>query len=107
MFEHRVEYGFMSFVVNILKKYYIILVFFCEILNPPMTFFTDLEGDVTVLSFIKKSLKETIEEKCSTAKAAVKRAKERRKERKSKIHSLVLRCGGDAFVLLTRFLSYQ
>ena len=81
---------------------------FCEILNSPMTFITDLEGDVTVLSFIKKSLKETIEEKCSTAKAAVKRAKERRKERKSKIHSLVLMCGGTLLCLiLTRFLSYQ
>lgn len=92
MFEHRAEYGFMSFVMNILKNYYILLVY-CAILNSPMTFITDLEGDVTVLSFIKKSLKETIEEKCSTAKAAVKRAKERRKERKSKMHSFVVRCG--------------
>ena len=50
-----------------------------------MTFVAvDLESDVTMLSFIKRALKEAIEEKCSTAKAAVNRVKERRNARKSK-----------------------
>ena len=54
------------------------------LLSSSTAFETDLESDVTVLSFIKKAVKEMIEEKCLTAKAAMNRVKERRRQKKSK-----------------------
>lgn len=54
------------------------------LLSSPIAFDTDLESDVTVLSLIKRAVKETIEEKCLTAKAAMNRVKARRRGKKSK-----------------------